>query len=203
MLEIGPGSGNQLPRYDVSKIDRVYGVEPNVDLHAALRGNIKKCGLSDVYTIVPCGVENLEELGEYGVLSGSVDTVVSVKVLCSVPKPAEMTKELYRLLKPGGQMIVYEHVKSEDYVSQLVQCRCFRPGGVERGLTLQKWYIISSGHTLWATAAWIVVLNSTCSRLVAGLRLSWKRRRRRMLGWSFRMFLGDLSSGVLVRDEIF
>lgn len=121
VLEIGPGSGNQLPRYDISKIDRIYGVEPNVDLHEALRSKIKKHGLSDVYTIVPCGVEDLEKLGEYGFGSGNADTVTSVQVLCSVPKPAEMTKELFRLLKPGGQMIVYEHVKSEDYLSRLVQ----------------------------------------------------------------------------------
>ncbi|CAF9936152.1 hypothetical protein IMSHALPRED_010478 [Imshaugia aleurites] len=121
VLEIGPGSGNQLPRYDISKIDRVYGVEPNVDLHDALRRSVKKHGLSDVYTIVPCGVEDLEKLREFDISSGSVDTVLSVQVLCSVPAPGEMVKELYRLLRPRGQMIVYEHVKSEDYLSHLVQ----------------------------------------------------------------------------------
>ncbi|KAL9132398.1 MAG: hypothetical protein Q9175_006429 [Cornicularia normoerica] len=121
VLEVGPGSGNQLPRYDISKIDRIFGVEPNVDLHDALRSSIKKYGLSDVYTIVPCGVEDMEKLAEYGIEPGTMDTVTSVKVLCSVPRPAALVKELYRLLKPGGQMIVYEHVKSEDYMSQLVQ----------------------------------------------------------------------------------
>lgn len=121
ILELGPGSGNQLPRYDVSKIDRIYGVEPNLDLHDALRNNIKKHGLSDVYTIVPCGVEDLEKLREYGVVLGSVDTVISIQVLCSVPKPAATMRDLYQMLKPGGQMVVYEHVKSEDYLSQLVQ----------------------------------------------------------------------------------
>ncbi|KAF6220452.1 hypothetical protein HO133_002884 [Letharia lupina] len=121
VVEVGPGSGNQLPRYDISKIDRIYGVEPNVDLHDALRSNVKVNGLSDVYTIVPCGVENIEKLSEYGIEPGTIDTVTSVQVLCSVPKPAALVKDLYQLLKPGGQMIVYEHVKSEDYISQLVQ----------------------------------------------------------------------------------
>ena len=121
VLELGPGSGNQLSRYDVSKINRIYGVEPNVDLHAALRNNIKKNGLSDVYTLVPCGLEDSEKLAEYGVQPGSMDTVMSVQVLCSVPEPAASATALYRLLKPGGQMIVYEHVRSEDYVSRSVQ----------------------------------------------------------------------------------
>lgn len=122
---MGPGSGNQIPRYDVSKIDRIYGVEPNLDLHDALRSNIKKHGLSDVYTIVPCGVENLEKLREYGIMLGSIDTIISVQVLCSVPKPAAIMKDLYQILKPGGQMMVYEHVKSKDYLSQLVQSTSF------------------------------------------------------------------------------
>ena len=127
VLEVGPGSGTQLSRYDLSKINRIYGVEPNVDLHDALRGNIKKHGLSDIYTIVPCGVEDLEKLKEFSISSGTVDTVMSAQVLCSVPKPAEMTKELYRFLKPGGQMIVYEHVKSEDKLSHMVQRRYVYP----------------------------------------------------------------------------
>ena len=74
-----------------------------------------------MYIIVPCGVEDLEKLREYGIGAETIDTVTSVQVLCSVPKPAALVKNLYRLLKPGGQMIIYEHVKSEDYLSQLVQ----------------------------------------------------------------------------------
>ena len=122
VLEIGPGSGNQLPRYDISKIDRIYGVEPNAGLHDALRSNIKKHGLSDIYTIVPCVVEDFEKLKEYGLGPETLDTVTSMQVLCSVPKPEALAKDLYRLLKPGGQMVVFEHVKSEDYVSHFVQC---------------------------------------------------------------------------------
>lgn len=121
MLELGPGSGNQLPRYDVSKIARIYGVEPNIALHDALRKKIKESGLSDVYTIVPCGVEDTTTLKEYGIETGSVDTVVSVQVLCSVPRPKEVVTGLYALLRPGGEMIVYEHVSSEDAVSGVVQ----------------------------------------------------------------------------------
>lgn len=121
VIEIGPGSGNQVGRYDPSKITKIYGIEPNRGLHDKLRENVKNAGLSDVYTIVPCGVEDVEGLRKYGVDQQVFDTVLSVQVLCSVPNPKETAAALYRLLKPGGTMIVYEHVKSRDMISSKVQ----------------------------------------------------------------------------------
>ena len=126
VLELGPGIGSQLPRYDKSKITKIYGVEPNVDLHKSLRENVKMSGLIDVYEIVPCGIEDVVELKKRGLALGSIDTVLSVQVLCSVPDPDEMLRRLYALLKPGGQLIVYEHVKSKDMISSVVQSK-FRP----------------------------------------------------------------------------
>lgn len=106
-----------------------------------------------MYTIIPCGAEDLEKLSEYGIVAGNVDTIISTQVLCSVPEPAALVKDLYRLLKPGGQMIVYEHVKSEDYLSHLVQ-RTYFPAQWPRARTdIAKCFIISSGLTLWAIAA--------------------------------------------------
>ncbi|KAL8761549.1 MAG: hypothetical protein Q9184_002343 [Pyrenodesmia sp. 2 TL-2023] len=121
VIEIGPGSGNQVGRYDPNKITKIYGIEPNRGLHDKLRESIKNAGLSDVYTIVPCGVEDVEGLRKYGVDQEVFDTVLSIQVLCSVPNPKETAAALYRLLKPGGTMIVYEHVKSEDMISSKVQ----------------------------------------------------------------------------------
>lgn len=75
-------------------------------------------------------------LEKYGVEQGSVDTVLSVQVLCGVPRPKEVVRELYRFLRPGAQMIVYEHVQSQDFVSMLVQRKHFDHNfgdGVTRG----------------------------------------------------------------------
>ncbi|KAL8996206.1 MAG: hypothetical protein Q9169_004228 [Polycauliona sp. 2 TL-2023] len=121
IIEIGPGSGNQVSRYDRSKVTKIYGIEPTASLHPKLRENIKKAGLSDVYTIVPCGVQDVEMLRRYGVDKEAFDTVLSVQVFCSVPNPKEMAAALWGLLKPGGTMIVYEHVKSRDFISSKVQ----------------------------------------------------------------------------------
>lgn len=127
VLELEPGMGSQLPRYDVSKLTKVYGVEPTAELHDALRAKIKACRLDDIYEIVPCGIEDVETLEKYGISPGSIDTVLSVQVLCSIPDADAVLRQLYALLKPGGQMIVYEHVESKDPVSRMVQRKCLLP----------------------------------------------------------------------------
>ena len=121
VLELGPGLGSQLSRYDKSKVTKIYGVEPTLDLHDSLRKKVKENGLTDIYEIVPCGIEDVVKLKEHGIGLGYFDTVLSVQVLCSVPDPDEMMRRLYALLKPGGQFIVYEHVKSRDVLSRAVQ----------------------------------------------------------------------------------
>lgn len=118
VLDIGPGAGDWLHLFDQKRVTKIYGVEPNRDQHPLLRENIKKAGLSDIYEILAVGVEDLES---QGIALGSVDTVVTIQCLCSIPTPRKMIKSLVGYIKPGGQWIVYEHVKThkgrliEDY----------------------------------------------------------------------------------------
>ncbi|KAL8800002.1 MAG: hypothetical protein Q9182_005483 [Xanthomendoza sp. 2 TL-2023] len=121
VIEIGPGSGSQVSRYDRSKVTKIYGIEPTTTLHPKLRENIKKAGLSDIYTIIPCGIQDVDVLRKYGVDQESFDTVLTVQVFCSIPNPRETAAACWRLLKPGGQLVVYEHVKSHDFISSKVQ----------------------------------------------------------------------------------
>ena len=123
VVELGPGSGNQLPRMDTSKIEKVYGVEPVISLHAALRLSIKENKMSDIYQIVPASIEDEPALMKFGVNPGTVDTIISIQVLCSVPNPQETIRRLYELLKPGGQLIIFEHIENEDMVSRLMQSK--------------------------------------------------------------------------------
>lgn len=121
VIELGPGMGSQIPRYKKSKVTKIYGIEPNANLHDALRTRIKNFGLDGVYEIVPYGIEDVSGLRKHGISLNSVDTVLSVQVLCSVPDPDEIMHRLHALLKPGGQFIVYEHVQSKDLLSRIVQ----------------------------------------------------------------------------------
>ena len=43
----------------------------------------------------------------------SFDTVVTVCTFCSVPRPVVGLRELHRVLKPDGQLLMFEHVRSK------------------------------------------------------------------------------------------
>jgi ubiquinone/menaquinone biosynthesis C-methylase UbiE len=46
---------------------------------------------------------------------GSFDTVVSSCTMCSVPHPVFALKELHRVLRPGGRLLMFEHVRSRSW----------------------------------------------------------------------------------------
>lgn len=131
VIEVGPGSGMWVSIYgdqyatlsdtvDKSipgkrtRVEKVFGIEPNATHHAALQSRISEAGLDGSYTIVPVGIE---DIGSTGLIpKGSVDAIVTVLCLCSIPEPEKNIRELYEYLKPGGRWFVYEHVKC--YASQ-------------------------------------------------------------------------------------
>lgn len=113
-LDIGPGTGqwvNLFARADNPSITKIYGVEPNPGMHPSLRASAKTAGLEDIYEVVGCGAEELSTKG--GIEPGTIDTIITVQCLCSIPTPQVIIKELYPLLKPGGTWLVYEHIKTK------------------------------------------------------------------------------------------
>ena len=133
---------------DASKIEKVYGVEPVISLHAALRLSIKENKMDDIYHIVPGSIEDESALEKFGITPGTVDTIISIQVLCSVPHPQETLRRLYQLLKPGGQIIVYEHIQNKDMVSRQMQRKLLyllvKPA-ISAGLWRADWVIQNSG----------------------------------------------------------
>ncbi|RMZ83755.1 hypothetical protein DV738_g871, partial [Chaetothyriales sp. CBS 135597] len=122
VLELGPGSGNQLPRFDRSAISRIYGIEPNEYLFNLLRDDaVRQHGLGDIYFPINAALEDDSLLDSRGIGAESIDTVVCMQVLCSVPDPARAAEHIHRLLKPGGQLLFWEHQASRDPVTRLVQ----------------------------------------------------------------------------------
>ncbi|KAI1952969.1 hypothetical protein LOZ57_001053 [Ophidiomyces ophidiicola] len=121
ILDIGPGTGTQTPLFTNPGIKVIYGAEPTQDLHADLQAKAERCGKSSTYKILHCGaqpqslVPALDKAGFEDLASGVFDTIVCVRVLCSVPNPDDTIRGLYQLLKPGGKMLVAEHVANPWY----------------------------------------------------------------------------------------
>lgn len=123
VLDLGAGSGNQLPRLDASKIKHVYGIESNPAFASALVAKIKETGLEAKYTPVIGCIKTAEaELARYGVIPGTIDCILSIQLLCSVQDITATVQQLHRLLKPGGELIFWEHQRNEvDFVTRMVQ----------------------------------------------------------------------------------
>ncbi|EJT46923.1 hypothetical protein A1Q1_04315 [Trichosporon asahii var. asahii CBS 2479] len=106
VIEVGPGTGNWVPCFAESaaggKVDRVYGVEPNPDLHPGLLASVKKAGLQGKYEVVPVGIEDLRKAS---IPKGSIDSIVTLLCLCSIPEPERNIRELYEYLRPGGHCV--------------------------------------------------------------------------------------------------
>jgi ubiquinone/menaquinone biosynthesis C-methylase UbiE len=56
------------------------------------------------------GTIQLREMDEFA--DSTFDTVATVCTFCSVPRPVVGLRELHRVLKPGGQLLMFEHVRS-------------------------------------------------------------------------------------------
>ncbi|KAK0387391.1 hypothetical protein NLU13_5703 [Sarocladium strictum] len=98
---------------DQGTISKIYGIEPNPVSYTALRQRVKDIGLDEVYEVVPVGIEDITDTTAWDgkIEKGSVDCIVGVLCLCSIPDQEENARHLYELLKPGGRWYVYEHVK--------------------------------------------------------------------------------------------
>jgi SAM-dependent methyltransferase len=145
VLDIGPGAGYWVDLYARTEslkgspsrasdagITKIYGLEPNRALHTNLIERVRDAGLKDVYEIVSAGIQELchaTVLGENQMAltidEGSIDCIVSLLCLCSIPNPEANIKELYSYLKEGGRWYVFEHVQAGNYwPMRLYQGQC-------------------------------------------------------------------------------
>jgi SAM-dependent methyltransferase len=106
VLEVGIGSGLNLPYYDPELVEKVWGLDPSAELLAMAAREAQK---------VDVDVELLTERGEEIPLDdGSVDTVLSTFTLCSIPDTRRALAAMARVLKPGGELLFCEHGVAPD-----------------------------------------------------------------------------------------
>ncbi|CCM00218.1 uncharacterized protein FIBRA_02246 [Fibroporia radiculosa] len=116
VLDIGAGHGHTVNYLSLDTVTKYIALEPNQLMHAEIRARANAAGFteeSDTFQILPYGAEDVASIVSSLGRPDAVDTFISVLTLCSIPNPEDTLAALVELvLKPGGQLLFYEHVLS-------------------------------------------------------------------------------------------
>jgi ubiquinone/menaquinone biosynthesis C-methylase UbiE len=102
-LEVGAGTGANLPHYSDRVADLILA-EPFEPMRRRMERKLEQNGKSASTLDATAEAIPLED--------ESLDTVVSTLVLCTVDFPDRALAEIARVLRPGGQLLFIEHVRS-------------------------------------------------------------------------------------------
>jgi ubiquinone/menaquinone biosynthesis C-methylase UbiE len=104
ILELGAGTGLNLPHYG-EEIGELVLTEPFEPMARRLRSRVVELGLEAEVVEAPAERLPLDD--------DSFDTVVCTLMLCTVDDQAAALAEAERVLRPGGTLLAFEHVRSE------------------------------------------------------------------------------------------
>lgn len=106
VLELGFGSGLNLPFYDRERVQHIWALEPSAEMWALAGERVKGAAFP---------VEFLQaSAGEIPLPDGGVDTVLVTYALCTIPDLRSALSEVARVLKPGGCLLFGEHGAAPD-----------------------------------------------------------------------------------------
>ncbi len=119
VVEIGAGTGANLPHYRPEQIQRLVLVEPEPHMRRRLTGKLDKPR--------PRAARPHRGAARHRrpapPARHSADTVVSTLVLCSVSDLPHAAREITRVLRPTGQLLLLEHVRADTPTAQRWQHR--------------------------------------------------------------------------------
>jgi ubiquinone/menaquinone biosynthesis C-methylase UbiE len=106
VLEVGIGTGRNLPFYDRARVRSIVGVEPSLRMHRMALRRARDAGLE--VSLVGLSAERLP------LADARFDSVVCTFTLCSIPDPVPALREMRRVLAPGGRLLSAEHGRAPD-----------------------------------------------------------------------------------------
>lgn len=118
VLEIGAGSGENFKHLPPAA-RRLVAVEPDAVMSRLARRRLPDARVPT--TLVRAVVEDLP------FRDATFDSAVVTLVLCTVGDPGRAVAELRRVLRPGGRLLLLEHVRSRDELVAVWQDRLERP----------------------------------------------------------------------------
>ena len=101
VLEIGIGSGLNIPFYNKNNIEKVIGLDPSEELNFLAKKIAKKNNIEIDFII--SGAEDI------ALPDNSVDTILITYTLCTIPDLDNSMAEMKRVLKSDGKFIFCEH----------------------------------------------------------------------------------------------
>jgi ubiquinone/menaquinone biosynthesis C-methylase UbiE len=104
-IDVGAGTGANLDLYPEAVTELILA-EPDPHMAAKLRPRVAERGGETSFVQAPAERLPFED--------SSFDTAVFTLVLCTVPDPEAALAEAARVLKPGGQLLFLEHVRSQE-----------------------------------------------------------------------------------------
>lgn len=115
VLEVGVGTGLSLPAYAPHL--EIVGIDLSPEMLEKAREKVIEDGLSNV-----TGLHEMDA-GELTFDDASFDTVVAMYVITVVPEPEKVMRELARVTKVGGQVILVNHFSQDEGVRGWVERR--------------------------------------------------------------------------------
>ena len=106
VLEVGMGPGLNLPFYDRSEVEVVWGLEPSEGMRRKAAPALESTDLDVRWLDAPSEEIPLDDR--------SVDTVVLTYTLCTIPDWQLALEQIRRVLKPGGRLLFSEHGEAPD-----------------------------------------------------------------------------------------
>lgn len=106
VLEIGIGTGHNLPFYDPSRVQKLIGLDPSGKSWELAAKRAAHLDFDLEFIGLPSERIPLDD--------DSVDTVLVTYSLCTIPDPISALHGMARVLRPGGSLIFCEHGKAPD-----------------------------------------------------------------------------------------